>query len=199
MLKIGITGGIGTGKTTVCKMFERLGVPVYYADDRARWITNNKPEVIAALKNIFGEAIYKNGELDRPQLGAIVFSDKEKLAQLNAVVHPAVFEDAESWQEEQRNAGHIYTLKEAALLFESGSYKMLDKIIVISTPEALRVERVMSRDNLSKEEVLKRIASQMPQEEKEKLADFVIQNIALSELEEAVKKLHVQLLEISKK
>jgi dephospho-CoA kinase len=194
MLKIGITGGIGTGKTTACEIFEKLGVPVYYADDRAKWLQNNQPEVIAALKALFGAFIYKDGILDRAAVGSIVFTDKEKLEKLNAIVHPAVFQDSENWQEQQRNSGKAYTLKEAALLFETGSNKQLDKIIVVSAPLELRVKRVMQRDTLSREEVLKRISSQMPQEEKENLADFVIQNEDLKDLEDQIKSVHEHIL-----
>ena len=199
MLKIGITGGIGTGKTTVCRMFEKLAVPVYYADDRARWISNHNEKVIAQLKAIFGENIYtSNGELDRPKIGAIVFKDKEKLAALNAVVHPAVFEDGDRWQAEMKAAGHAYTLKEAALLFETGSNKLLDKIIVVTAPEALRIERVMKRDNLTEEEVRARLQSQMPQAEKEALADFLVHNITLESLEAQVLALHQEILSLIK-
>jgi dephospho-CoA kinase len=197
MLRIGITGGIGTGKTTVCKMFEKLGVPVYYADDRAKWINNNDSEVITALKKAFGAEIYQNGMLDRTKLGSIVFSDKEKLEILNSIVHPAVFRDAEQWQSEKQEAGFQYTLKEAALLFETGSYKQLDKIIVVSADEEIRIERVMKRDNLSREEVIKRIAKQMPQAEKEKAADFVIENSSLEAMEAQVRALHEKILNLS--
>ena len=195
MLKIGITGGIGSGKTTACRLFEKLGVPVYYADARAGFIQNNDPALIESIKQLFGEGIYINGSLDRQSLGKIVFSDKSKLDALNNLVHPAVFKDAQDWQEKQRLAGAAYTLKEAALLFETGSYKSLDKIIVVSAPLELRIERVMSRDNLSKAEVLKRIGNQMPQEEKEKLADFILYNINLVDLQKEVEKLHKIILE----
>jgi len=195
MLKIGITGGIGSGKTTACRLFEKLGVPVYYADDRAKWIQNNDPVLISAIKDIFGDDIYVNGLLDRASLGKIVFSDKNKLEALNALVHPAVFKDANDWQEMHKKAGALYTLKEAALLFETGSYKTLDKIIVVSAPLELRIERVMQRDKLSRDEVLKRIDSQMSQEEKEKMSDFILQNINLKELEEAVQSLHHLIIE----
>jgi dephospho-CoA kinase len=190
MLKIGITGGIGSGKTTACRLFEKLDVPVYYADDRAKWIQNNDPILIDAIKNLFGEDIYVNGILDRASLGKIVFSDKNKLEALNAIVHPAVFKDANDWQEMHKKSGALYTLKEAALLFETGSYKALDKIIVVSAPLELRIERVMQRDNLSREEVQKRINSQMSQEEKEKMSDFILHNINLEKLKEEVQNLH---------
>ena len=190
MLKVGITGGIGSGKTTACRLFEQLGVPVYYADDRAKWLQNNEPSLISEIKEIFGTHIYINGELNKVELGKIVFSDKKKLEALNAIVHPAVFKDAAEWQEKQQKKAVAYTLKEAALLFETGSYKTLDKIIVVSAPLELRIERVMSRDKLSREEVIKRINNQMPQEEKEKMADFVLNNLSLQNLEREVLNLH---------
>ena len=198
MLKVGITGGIGSGKTTVCKIFESLGVPVYYADDRAKWLTENDPDIVAAIKSLFTDDIFKNGRLDRKKVSSIVFSDKNKLQQLNAIVHPAVIKDAEQWQNEQSGKNVPYTLKEAALLFESGSYKELDKIILVSAPLQLRIERVMQRDSTSEEEVLNRINHQMPENEKEKMADFIINNVELEETKKSVLQLHKKLLELSK-
>jgi dephospho-CoA kinase len=198
MLKVGITGGIGSGKTTVCKIFESLGVPVYYADDRAKWLTENDPDIVAAIKSLFTDDIFKNGRLDRKKVSSIVFSDKNKLQQLNAIVHPAVFKDAEQWQYEQSGKYVPYTLKEAALLFESGSYKELDKIILVSAPLQLRIERVMQRDSISEEEVLNRINHQMPENEKRKMADFIINNVELEETKKSVLQLYKKLLELSK-
>ena len=198
MLKVGITGGIGSGKTTVCKIFESLGVPVYYADDRAKWLTENDPDIVAAIKSLFTDDIFKDGRLDRKKVSSIVFSDKNKLQQLNAIIHPAVFKDAERWQKEQSEKNIPYSLKEAALLFESGSYKELDKIILVSAPLQLRIERVMQRDSTSEEEVLNRINHQMPENEKEKMADFIIKNVELEETKKSVLQLHKKLLELSK-
>lgn len=198
MLKIGITGGIGSGKTTVCRLFEEhFNVPVYYADDRAKWLMNNKEELKESLKTTFGALVYDNeGLLDRGYLSNIVFNDKAKLDILNGIVHPAVFEDGVHWQAEQEAIGVPYTLKEAALLFETGSYLALDKIIVVSVPDELRIERVMSRDNISREEVLARIGKQMLQEEKEKMANFIIVNIDRDSLLEQITKVHEALLEL---
>jgi dephospho-CoA kinase len=198
MLKVGITGGIGSGKTTVCKIFESLGVPVYYADDRAKWLTENDPDIVAAIKSLFTDDIFKDGRLDRKKVSSIVFSDKNKLQQLNAIIHPAVFKDAEHWQKEQSEKNIPYSLKEAALLFESGSYKELDKIILVSAPLQLRIERVMQRDSTSEEEVLNRINHQMPENEKGKMADFIINNVELEETKKSVLQLHKKLLELSK-
>ncbi len=196
MKKIGITGGIGTGKTTVCKMLEKLGVPVYYADDRAKWLMHHDENLKNSLIDAFGDNVYDStGQLDRAYLGGIVFNDRSKLDILNSIVHPAVFQDGKLWQEEQEARGVPYSLKEAALLFETGSYQLLDKIIVVAAPEEIRIKRVMSRDNISREEVLARINKQMPQAEKIQRADYVIENIDLDKLELDVKKIHQQLLE----
>lgn len=174
-LKVGITGGIGSGKTTVCRIFEMLGVPVYYADDRAKAIMVENPAVIEKVLALFGlEAYLPDGSLNRHYIAGIVFHDKKKLEELNAIVHPAVFEDGGKWHEQQLEA--IYTLKEAALLFESGGYKALDIVIAIYAPQDIRIERVMKRDGVSKDTVLARMKNQMPDEEKMKLADFVIYN-----------------------
>lgn len=199
MLKVGITGGIGSGKTTVCRKFEALGVPVYYADDRAKMLMREDKKLVAALKAAFGSQVYlENGQINRAYLSQLVFNDKTKLETLNSLVHPAVFRDAQNWQEEQAAQGQAYSLKEAALLFESGSYQQLDKIIVVTAPEALRVQRVMQRDNLEKEQVLARMRNQMPQEEKEAKADFLIHNILLEDLKKEVETVHQAILKLTK-
>lgn len=195
MLKIGITGGIGTGKTTVCKLFEKYGIPTYFADNRAKWLMNNSPIIKNKLIKNFGKKVFnEKGFLDKKYLGAIIFSDNSKLALINNIVHPAVFQDSQQWQEEQLKKQIPYTLKEAALLFESGSYQRLDKIIVVTAPLELRIQRVILRDNITAKEVMARIDKQMPQAEKEAKADFIITNIIQSDLEKQVKLLHHQLL-----
>ncbi len=175
MLKVGITGGIGSGKTTVCKIFETLGIPVYYADDRAKWLMTHDPELVEAISNTFGQAAYSpEGQLNRAYLAKVVFGDAEKLAQLNALVHPAVFRDGSQWHQSQ--TGAPYTLREAALLFESGSYRAIDKMIVVTAPQEIRIKRVMERDQVTADAVLARIEKQWPEEEKVKRADYVILN-----------------------
>lgn len=175
MYHLGITGGIGSGKTTVCKIFETLGIPIYYADERAKYLMSHDPELIAGITELFGKEAYLEPHvLNRTQIAKIAFNDKEKLNQLNALVHPAVGRDGLAWQTAQQNVP--YTLKEAALLYESGSYRSLDKIIVVTAPLELRIQRVMARDEAKRAEVEARIAKQMPEEEKVKLADFVIYN-----------------------
>ena len=189
MLKIGITGGIGSGKTTVCKMFEVLGIPVYYADARAKALMTEDPILVAQIKDLLGKKVYqKDGSLDRKRIAKIVFNDKEKLTQLNSLVHPAVAIDGENWHKSQTDVS--YTLKEAALLVESGSYKSMDYLISVWAPKELRIERVQIRDNTSREEVEARIDKQMPEIEKLKAADLVIINDENSSLIEQVMKIH---------
>ncbi len=195
-LRIGITGGIGSGKTTACKIFEQLGAPIYYADDRAKAIMVEDDEVKSKIIALFGAGAYTSDDLlNRKHIAATAFSDPEKLRALNAIVHPAVFRDAERWQSEQ--AGAPYTLKEAALLFESGSYKSLDKLIIVSAPIDLRIQRVVERDGLSRQEVEARIRQQMPDEEKLRLSDFVLLNDGTHSLIKQIWNLHRKLLEIS--
>lgn len=188
MIKVGITGGIGSGKTTVCRIFETLGIPVYYADDRAKYLMNNDAGLKAQLIRRFGEEVYKNNELDRPFLARQVFNNPEALKDLNNLVHPAVARDSERWQHEHSDTA--YTLKEAALLYESGSYRQLDKIIVVTAPLDVRVKRVMERDGVTRQEVLDRIKNQIPEEEKVARADYVINNDGEKSLIEQVLAIH---------
>lgn len=192
MFILGITGGIGSGKTTVCKIFEVLGVPVYYADERAKWLLNNDAAVKENVIALLGNEAYSSGELNRPFIAEKVFANKNLLEQYNAIVHPAVAEDTLSW-----NSQHLdepYILKEAALLVETGSYLNLDKLIVVTAPENIRIERVVQRDGLSKEAIAARIANQMPESEKVKLADFVIVNDGTQSLIEQVKNIHQEIM-----
>jgi len=192
-MKIGITGGIGSGKSTVCKIFEVLGIPVYYADDRAKWLMHNQSELIAGIKTAFGEAAYHpDNTLNRPYLADLVFNDKEKLKVLNSLVHPAVFQDGVDWNEAHANAP--YTLKEAAILFESGSYLTVDKIITVFTPKEVRIQRVLQRDDATREAIEARMDKQMSEEEKIERSDFVIYNDGEQSLIEQVLKVHRELM-----
>lgn len=174
MIKVGITGGIGSGKTTVCKLFELLGIAVYYSDDEAKKILDGDSTVKSELLNLFGTFILNEFEqIDRKKIATIVFSDTTKLASLNAIVHPAVAKHFDEWCENQSSP---YILKEAAILFESGAHKQVDKTIVVTAPVELKLSRVIARDKTTEAEVLKRMANQLPDEEKIKLSDFVIQN-----------------------
>lgn len=176
-LKIGITGGIGSGKTTVCRIFETLGIPVYYADDRAKALMVENKDLIKNIKNLFGEEAYlPDGALNRAFIANIAFHNPLKLNELNALVHPAVWKDGEDWHNTQTDAP--YTLKEAALLFESGGNRFLDKIITVVAPIETRIERVILRGDgtMTRSDVEARIAKQLPDEEKIKQSDFVIWN-----------------------
>ena len=174
MLRIGITGGIGTGKSFVSKIFKSMGIPFYDADKEAKNIMSKSDIVRRGLINAFGAKSYnRDGALNRKWLADKVFKDPEKLQILNSIVHPVVIQNSKDWADKQRGA---YSLKEAALLYESGSYKSLDYTILIAAPLDIRIKRVMKRDEISEEEVLDRMSKQMSEEEKEKYADFIIIN-----------------------
>jgi dephospho-CoA kinase len=173
MLKVGLTGGIGSGKTTVAKIFEVLGIPVYYADDAAKRLMNTDDTLKKAIIKNFGDQCYFNDELDRRYLASVVFNDKEKLKLLNSLIHPATIRDAEEWMKQQTTP---YIIKEAALLFESGADKHLDYIIGVASPLSLRIKRAMQRDGVTEEEVMKRLSRQMNEELKMKKCNFIITN-----------------------
>jgi dephospho-CoA kinase len=172
-LKIGLTGGIGSGKTTVAKIFELLQVPVYYADQASKRLYQTDPQLKADLKKHFGEDIYSEDQLNRSKLAGIVFGDKEKLDLLNQLVHPPTIRDAEQWFLQQSTP---YVIKEAALLFESGSVQGLDYVIGVYAPVHLRTKRVMDRDGIEKNAVQNRMHKQLAETLKMKLCDFVITN-----------------------
>ncbi|MFK8009329.1 MAG: dephospho-CoA kinase [Saprospiraceae bacterium] len=189
MKKIGITGGIGSGKTTVCKIFESLGIPVYYADDRAKALMTENKELVNGIKNLLGdESYFDNGALNRQYIASIIFKDKKKLEQMNGLVHPAVAKDGILWQQSQLLVP--YTLKEAALLIESGSFQALDYLITVWASKETRIQRVIKRDGSSREEVEARIDKQMSEFEKLKLAQFVIINDGEKSLVQQVQRLH---------
>lgn len=175
MIKIGITGNIGSGKTTVSKVFELLGVPVFYADDQAKQVMVNDAELIAALKQTFGsEAYFADGTLNRKHIAGIVFNNDVELAKLNALVHPAVFRAFDNWAAAKIQAP--YLLKEAALLFESDSYKMCDRTIMVTAPFELRMRRILQRDGITRAEAENRNSKQFTEEQKIALADDLICN-----------------------
>lgn len=191
MVKIGLTGGIGSGKSTVAKVFEALGIPVYYADEAAKRLMNEDKEIKEALLHHFGKESYINGKLNRSYIASIVFNDNEKLALLNFITHPATIRDANEWMKHQTSP---YIIKEAALLFESGSSEFLDHIIGVYSPAALRINRIMQRDSISKDEVMKRMSRQIEEEIKMKLCDFVIVNDEQKLVIPQVIKLHEQFI-----
>jgi dephospho-CoA kinase len=175
-LQVGITGGIGSGKSLICRIFQCLGVSIYDADSRAKSLMTTDGILVSQIRKEFGDLAYHaDGSLNRKYLGETVFNDQEKLESLNNLVHPRVGEDYRQWLEE--NSREVYVLKEAALMFEAGSYKALDKIIVVYAPEDLKVSRVLGRDlHRSEEDVRAIIKNQMPDETKLKQADHIIFN-----------------------
>lgn len=191
---VGITGGIGSGKSIVCEFFKILGIPVYSADDRAKWLMSNDPDLKSQLFDEFGQETYlPNGELNRVFLAQTVFSDPEKVNKINSIVHPAVGKDFESWA---ANQSAPYLLKEAALLFETGSAEGLDKIITVSSPLKIRMARVLIRDpHRNEDQVNKIINQQLPDEKKNELADFVIKNSENKLLIPQVLEIHRKLCE----
>ncbi len=168
-----ITGGIGSGKTLVCKILEQMGYYVFYADIEAHKVYEN-PEVIKILQNRYGEDIYINNQLNKSKLGNIIFNDENELQFINELIHPRVRQAFENKLEEYKDKKFIF--KEAAILFESGSYQECNKIILVTAPENIRVERVIKRDKISESEVKKRIAKQLSDEEKSKKSNFIIVN-----------------------
>jgi len=194
MLKVGLTGGIGSGKSIVAKCFTILGIPVFDADSVAKQIMQTDEALIAAITSTFGKDIYIEGVLNRKLLASIVFNDPFKLEQLNALVHPATITAADRWIEQQQAP---YVIKEAALLFESGSVSHLDKVIGVTAPMALRIKRVMDRDQTNRQEVLTRMSRQIDENIKLKLCDFVIENNEQQLLLPQIISLHQHLLAIS--
>ncbi len=176
MLKIGLTGGIGSGKSFVCNLFAQLGIPIYNSDERGKYLMANSHEVKEAILNLLGKEAYKDGALNRNHIASVVFNDPKLLNKLNNIVHPAVFKDFNHWCSIQEKENPAFILKEAAILFESGAYKKLDKIILITAPEHVRIERVMERDGISEDAVRNRIKNQTPTEDLIPLTDFIIRN-----------------------
>lgn len=191
MLKIGLTGGIGSGKTTVAQIFEVLAIPVYYADQAAKDLMNSNPELKNQIIAAFGSESYKDGELDREYLGNLVFSHTEKLALLNSFVHPATINDASTWMENQKTP---YAVKEAALIFEADLEDYFDYIIGVSAPKFIRLERIKKRDHITEEQIYQRIDQQMDETEKMSRCDFVVVNDGIQALLPQVLDIHHQLL-----
>lgn len=194
-LKIGVTGGIGSGKTTICKIFASMGIPIYNSDLRAKSIMVENMDVVEQIiDNIGADSYFKDGSLNRAYIAGIVFRQKEKLEILNKIVHPAVRLDGLKWDEEQ--VGTPYTIKEAALMIESGNYKGLDKIIVVTAPKDIRIARVVQRDKTNRDAVLARIDKQMPEAEKVKYADYIIVNDGHHSLVKQAYKIHRSLVDL---
>lgn len=194
MVRVGLTGGIGSGKSTVAKIFEVLGIPVFYADAEARRIMNEDEELKKNIIKNFGEASYTNGKLNRSYMASIVFNDNYKLDLLNSLTHPATIKNGEEWMLQQPGP---YAIHEAALIFESGSATSLDKVIGVWAPQPLRIKRVMERDGLSRDEIIKRMNRQIDEDMKMKLCDFVIVNDEQQLVMPQVLELNKQLTKLS--
>lgn len=196
MLKVGITGGIGSGKSTVCQVFETLGISVFYADKAARYLMEHDAVIIDSIKLLFGKDIYLDGKLQRDKVASKVFKDPQLLQELNAIVHPATVRYSNQWMELQHSP---YVLKEAAIFFESGTASEMDVMIGVHAPCKLRILRTIARDHITQERVLERISQQMDEDEKMKLCDYVITNDDKTPLLPQVLKIHEKLLQIAEK
>ncbi len=191
MLRLGITGGIGSGKSVVCSIFNTLGVPVYNADTRAKFLVNSVASLQSDIKKFFGPKSFEDGVYNRKYISALVFGNTEKRLQLNRIIHPYVLNDWDEFCEQNKDRSYI--VKEAAIMLETDSKKSIDRIVLVYSPLELRIERIMKRDDLDRETILKRMEAQMPEEEKLELADEVIYNDSKHSLIEQVLKIHKRL------
>ena len=194
MLKVGLTGGIGSGKSTVAAIFETLGAPVYYADKEAKRLMIEDEGLIQSIKNLLGDDSYINGILNREYIASVVFNEPKKLEQLNQLIHPLTIADSHNWMLQQSAP---YSIKEAALIFESNSESHLDVIIGVSAPESLRIKRVMDRDKIDEAAVRQRMSRQISEEEKIKRCDFVITNDESNLLTPQVIRIHETLIKMA--
>ncbi|MBS1780665.1 MAG: dephospho-CoA kinase [Bacteroidetes bacterium] len=195
MLKVGITGGIGSGKSVVCQVFQTLGIPVFNADDAARHLMEHDAELIASVKKLFGDDIYINGKPNRERIASLVFSKQELLQELNKLMHPATIQYGKDWMLQQTTP---YVIKEAAIFFESGSYKEMDVMVGVYAPKEIRLERALKRSGVSEAKILERMANQMNEEEKMSRCDYVITNDSKTAIIPQVMELHHQFLSIPK-
>ncbi len=189
MLKVGLTGGIGSGKTTIAHIFEVLGIPVYYADIEAKNLMNENAEIKQQIIYHFGVQSYVDGFLNKPYISSIIFNNPQKLAIINSITHPITIANAELWMEQQKSP---YAIKEAALIFEANAEKKLDSIIGVKSSVELRIKRVMQRDNITEKEVLAKMEKQMNEDEKMSRCNYIIEN-------DEIQMLIPQVLEIHKK
>lgn len=183
---IGLTGGIGSGKTTIANYFKSKGVPLYIADDEAKAILYT-PAAVIEVQEEFGDAVMTDGIPDRAKLASVVFNDPDKLQKLNAIIHPKVLEHFKSWLE--RHGDEKFIIREAAILFESGRYKDCDAIILVTAPKEVRINRVIERDNTTREKVIERMNAQWDDEKKAALSDFIILNTNIEEAKKEVDKI----------
>ena len=192
---IGLTGGIGSGKSSVLQIFKKIGVSTYNADESAKKLISSDKKIIYSIKQLFGEDIYNENELNSKLVSKIVFNDKEKLNFLNSIIHPAVALDFNKFCLRHRNESYI--VKEAAIIFETKTENLFNKIIYVKTPEEIRIDRVMQRDNLSRDDVLNRIQNQINETSIIDKCDFVIDNINYNELEQKVLEIHNTLINLN--
>ena len=192
---VGVTGGIGSGKSSVCRVFNNLGIPVFDADNEARKITESDQFVMSRLSELAGMDLYTSGSLDRRLLASLIFNDRKLLAEVNLLIHPLIFDSFRSWVARQQAP---YVIMEAAILFESGAESLVDKTVSVTAPEEERIERVVSRNNLTIAEVRERIRNQLPQEELMKRSDYIIKNSEQDMIIPAVLEIHHKLLELIK-
>ena len=191
MILVGLTGGIGSGKSTVINYFKELGITCYQADDEAKKLMNSDKGLIKKIKNSFGDSIYINSKLDRKKLSAIVFTDKKKLELLNSIVHPYVTRHFENFC---KGLGDIYIIKEVAIIFEIGTQNKFDKIILVRAPKEDRVKRIINRDKCNRQDAINRINNQVADDDKIDQCDFIIDNINLEEISNKVLKIHNSIL-----
>ena len=192
MKVVGITGGIGSGKTTVCKIFELLGIPVFYADEEAKKLYEDKKIIFRVVK-LFGKKILVSAkEVDKKKLADVVFSNKASLAKLNAIIHPEVKRKFEMWKNKQKHVGYI--VKEAAIMIESGSHKDIDYLVSVIADKSLRINRIITRDKITKSDIEKRITEQISDKERAKYSNAIIVNDGNHSLIDQVLKIHHLLL-----
>jgi dephospho-CoA kinase len=191
MRRIGLTGGMGSGKTTVASMFKDLGIAVYNSDVEAKRLMNEDSGIRIAIIALFGEQAYQDNTLNKSFLAEKAFNNKELLLALNHIVHPAVREDFRSWAKQQKG---LYIIQEAAILFENGGYKNFDQMILVTAPKKLRIARIKERDHLTEKAILKRMQHQWPVKKKKELAQYVINNKNIEDTRNQVQKIHDQIL-----
>jgi len=197
MIKVGVTGGIGSGKTIVCKVFASLGVPVYYADIAAQMLANTNAEIQEKLINLLGKDIYNNGGLNRALMSSLIFQDKKLIEEVNRIIHPYVKQDFTDWTKMHRESD--YVIQEAAILFESGSNQFIDKCITVTAPLEIKIKRLLMRKGMTEERIKDIMANQWPDEKKILLSDFVINNDEKSLILPQILFIHKQLIDINHK
>lgn len=195
-LRLGVTGGIGCGKTTVCRVFSVLGIPVFSADDEAKRIQDSDPYIQIKLNSIAGKDLYSSGKLDRKELAALIFSNKDLLFEVNSIIHPAVFKYFTKWIARQDAP---YSIMEAAILFESGAYRLMDRIVTVVTPLEERIERLVNGNLLTKEQITARIRNQTDDESRIAKSDYVIYNSENDMIIPAILGIHREMIKLYEK